>query len=377
MFGKTAAFAAIRGFSFVHGQVIQQAVDRPKCRNDIGSAVLATMRRMNVAAFPQNYEIYYEALTNPNSELAGDLAELGMRPAQKQLDEIGARHMNRQDSGVVADAHGAISTKLDEILALLKSEQRSLETYGRLLDETSSGLGSRENVSRDFLKKIISLMATATDTTIDHGRKIATSMSDKSSELQEVREKLEKYKKLAEVDALTQLQNRRAFDKAMAGIFDDRRKSMLSALVLADVDRFKPVNDRHGHPVGDRILQIVGGIFGSMASPSVMVARTGGEEFALVTEGLGEDAVARLAEELRARIEKTPFVNVANGTNYGPITLSFGLCMASEADGPDDLYVKADRALYASKSNGRNRITRFSNLAEGAFTKNWLLYRRE
>jgi diguanylate cyclase len=377
MFRKTAVDAAIWGFSVVHAQTIQQSTDHTSSPADIGSAVIATMRRMNVAALPQNYEIYYEALSNPHCELADDLAELGTRPIQRQLDEIGARHLHRQDAGVVADAHGAISDKLDEILALLKSEQRSLETYGRLLDETSNGLGNRENVSRDFLKKVISLMATATDTTIDHGRKIATSMSDKSSELQEVKEKLEKYKKLAEIDALTQLQNRRAFDKAIAGIFDDRRKSMLSALVLADIDRFKPVNDRHGHPVGDRILQIVGGIFTSVASSSVMVARTGGEEFALVTEGLSEDAVARLAEELRARVEKTPFVNVANGTNYGPITLSFGLCMASEADGPDDLYVKADRALYSSKSNGRNCITRFSNLAEGAFTKNWLLYRRE
>ena len=73
---------------------------------------------------------------------------------------------------------------------------------------------------------------------------------------------------------------------------------------------------------------------------------------------------------------EAPFVNVAKGTNYGPITLSLGICMATQAQNPDDLYAKADRALYASKSAGRNRATRFSSLSEGSFVKNWLLYRR-
>ncbi len=335
------------------------------------------MSRLGVPALPQNYELFYETLAAPDGELAAAVAALGTNPTQKHLDDIARKHFGRQSTSIMEEAHQEISGKLDEILALLKREQSSLEKYGRLLGEASNGLDGRTDVSREFLQRIAALMSAATDTTIDQGRRTVSSMHDKSSELAEVRAKLEQYKKLAEVDSLTQLSNRRAFDNAMARLFDDKRRVLFAGLILADIDSFKPVNDRYGHPVGDRILQIVAGVFASRVRANVLAARTGGEEFALIVDGTNEEAAARLGEEIRLAVEQTPFVNVANGTNYGPITISFGLCMAAEAEGPDDLYVKADRALYASKAAGRNRLTRFSSLAEGKFTKNWLLYRRD
>jgi diguanylate cyclase len=356
---------------------IQPSTTGAKRHTDLASSIAATMRRMQVSALPRNYEIFYEALTNPNSELADALAALGTPPPQKKLDALADEFLGRQQESVVADVHGEIMRRLEEIIQLLRKEQSALEKYGRLLDETSSGLSGREVVSREFLQRVACLMTTATDTTIDHGRKIASSMNDKSSELAEVKQKLEAYKKLADTDALTRLNNRRSFDREIASIYDDKRKMLFSCLILADIDRFKPINDKHGHPVGDRILQIVAGIFASRTGRQVFVARTGGEEFALILEGFTEDSATKMADEIRAAVENTPFVNVTNGANYGPITVSFGLCMASEAEGPDDLYIKADRALYASKSSGRNRVTRFSQLAGGSFVKNWFLYRNE
>ena len=193
--------------------------------------------------------------------------------------------------------------------------------------------------------------------------------------MREVKSKLEEYRRLAETDALTQLQNRRAFDQAIAGMYDSNRGIAFGALILADIDSFKSVNDRFGHPVGDRIIQIVASIMRSTVKERTFVARTGGEEFAVILEGSGEEATARLAEEIRQAVMEAPFVNVAKGTNYGPITISLGICMATQAQSPEDLYVKADRALYASKSAGRNRVTRFSALSASNFAKNWLIYR--
>lgn len=345
---------------------------------DLGNAALATMRRSGVLSLPQNYEIYYGALSDPASSLAAALAALGLRPTQNQLDGLAATHFGRTNaSELVEEAQVQIGFKLDEILGLLRQERNSLERYGRLLDETSNGLANRQILSRDFMERVVDLMAKATDSTLAQGRQIASSMDAKSEELTEVKAKLEEYRKLAEVDALTQLGNRRAFDRSIARVYDDKRKVMFSALILADIDRFKPVNDRHGHPVGDRILQIVAGIMQSRMRPNIFLARTGGEEFAIIVDGATEESASRLADDIRQAVEQTPFVNVTNGTDYGPITLSFGLCMAAEADGPHDLYVKADRALYASKSAGRNRVTRFSSLAQGDFSKNWMLYRRD
>ena len=346
-------------------------------RSDAATTVILTMRQLAVAGLPRNYELFYEAVTNGNRELTDALSLLGARPSQRQLDTVARKFLTRKDDGAVDEAHDTISGKLDEILRLLKRERNSMETYGQILGETSSGLSGRQTISREFLDKIIQVTAAATRSSIETRSHVVSAISDKSSELQAVKSTLEEYKRLADTDALTQLQNRRAFDRVISGIYDNNRSIAFSALLLADIDRFKTVNDRFGHPVGDRIIQIVANIIRSTVKDGVFVARTGGEEFAIALEGSGEDATYRIAEDIRQAIMDAPFVNVANGTNYGPITLSLGTCMATQAQGPDDLYMKADRALYASKAAGRNRVTRFSALSDGGLSKSWQLYSRD
>ncbi|WP_235897780.1 GGDEF domain-containing protein [Neoaquamicrobium microcysteis] len=344
-------------------------------RPDTATTVVLTMRQLGIVPLPRNYELFYEAVTTGNRELTDALSALGGRPTQKQIDEVAHRFLNRGNEHAADEARDTISTKLDEILGLLKKERNSMETYGKILGETSNGLTGRQAITREFLEKIVSVTATATRTSIESQSNIVSSITDKSQELHEVKSKLEEYKRLADTDALTQIQNRRAFDRAVSAIYESNRGIAFGALILADIDSFKTVNDRFGHPVGDRIIQIVASIIRSTVKDGTFVARTGGEEFAVILEGSGEDATHRLADEIRQAIMEAPFVNVSNGTNYGPITVSLGICMATQARGPDDLYVKADRALYASKAAGRNRVTRFSSINEGAFSKSWLLYR--
>jgi diguanylate cyclase len=79
---------------------------------------------------------------------------------------------------------------------------------------------------------------------------------------------------------------------------------------------------------------------------------------------------------LRALIAETPFTNSQTRVSYGPITMSLGICMASDADGPEDLYAKADRALYRSKVAGRNQVTMHSKVVPQR-SKDWLLYKRD
>lgn len=335
------------------------------------------MRQLGVAGLPRNYELFYEAVTAGNKELTDALSALGARPMQKELDAIARKFLPRDNAWQIDDARESVMEKLSEIIALLKKDRSSMETYGKILGETSSGLQARPPLSREFLDRIVSVTAAATRSSIDNRNQIVSSISDKSSELQEMKSTLEEYKRLADSDALTQLHNRRAFDRVITGIYDSSRSVTFSALILADIDRFKLVNDRFGHPVGDRVIQIVAGIISSTVKDSTLVARTGGEEFAIILAGFGEDAVHRTAEEIRQAVMNAPFVNIANGANYGPVTVSLGICMAAQAKGPDDLYAKADRALYTSKAAGRNRVTKFSQLEDGGLLKNWLIYRKD
>ncbi|TKT69150.1 GGDEF domain-containing protein [Aquamicrobium sp. LC103] len=345
--------------------------------SDTATRVVSTMRRLGVAALPRNYELFYEAATGTNPKLAAAIAALGPRPSQQALDRVRGEFLAIADHRIVEDARETISARLDEILGLLRRDRSSMEAYGRILGETSDGLSRRGAMTREFLDRIVSVMANATTSSIESRTRLVGSMTDRSNELKAVKTKLEEYKRLADTDPLTQLANRRVFDEALARIYDSNRGVAFGALVLGDVDRFKQINDRFGHPVGDRVLQVVAGIIRSTVKEDILVARTGGEEFALVLSGRGEDATWRVAEEVRKAIEEAPFVNMANGVDYGPVTISLGTCMATQAQGAADLYDKADKALYASKNAGRNRVTRFSSLSEGDFSKDWLIYRKD
>ena len=356
---------------------MQPVAVQPDRNADIATNVVATMRQLGVLGLPRNYEIFYEALSGTNRELSLAVVSLSNRPTQEELDQIGRTFFAQHHGpGIVEQARDVLARELEEIALLLRSERSHIEKYGKILDETSSGLANRSLLSQDLLQKVASAMAIATNSTLDHGRQVATTLSDKTAELESVKSKLEEYKRLADTDPLTHIWNRRAFDKQITGIYTSNRGILFNALILADIDHFKDINDRYGHPVGDKIIQIIAEIFQTSIREDMFVARTGGEEFALIIEGASEDATYEIAERIRALIEQTPFTSSQTGTNYGTVTVSMGICMASEAEGPEDLYTKADRALYRSKVSGRNRVTRHSTMA-GRAGKSWLLYKKD
>ena len=160
-----------------------------------------------------------------------------------------------------------------------------------------------------------------------------------------VRKELDEYKRIANTDSLTRLSNRRAFDDRLANVFDNPMTKPVTALVLADIDHFKTINDTYGHPVGDKILATVASVIRSNVRRDVFVARTGGEEFALIIEGNTTDEVTAICERIRRTLEATPFKNSRTRIDYGPVTISLGICMGSEAADPGELNNPIPRSI--------------------------------
>lgn len=161
---------------------------------------------------------------------------------------------------------------------------------------------------------------------------------------------------LAASDALTGLPNRRAADEAFKRMAAHAGRSVtpLTAILL-DLDRFKSVNDRYGHESGDRALALVGSIIQSTIRASDFAARFGGEEFLVLLPDADRDAAMVVAEKLRTEIEHAELAGV------GSISASLGLAaLPMDAIEPDELLRKADRALYAAKESGRNRVHAFT-----------------
>jgi diguanylate cyclase (GGDEF)-like protein/PAS domain S-box-containing protein len=166
-------------------------------------------------------------------------------------------------------------------------------------------------------------------------------------------------KALATTDSLTGLYNHRAFQERLAEEFQRycRYGAPLSVMLL-DVDHFKQFNDRFGHPAGDQVLKKVAQRIQSNLRKVDFVARYGGEEFVVILPETGEEGAQSAAEHVRCAIEAADWEQRA-------ITVSIGLSTASvRTETQAALIDEADRALYVSKSFGRNRITH-NNTLEG------------
>jgi diguanylate cyclase len=333
------------------------------------------MRSMGVAPIPRNYELFYEAYIGSNPALTRDLAALGNQANQDELDVLGAQHFNHGPGRVFDDAHTRITAELESVLRVLRQEQASLESYNRLLGETYNRITSKNTSSADLIQNALHLLTEATGDTMAHGERTVENVVQRSNEMDQVRRELDEYKRIANTDSLTRLSNRRAFDDRLASVYNNPAMRPITALVLADIDNFKKINDTYGHPVGDKILATVASVIRANVRRDVFVARTGGEEFALIIEGNTADEVMGTAERIRRTLEATPFKNSRTRINYGPVTVSVGICMASSAEDAGDLYHKTDVALYGAKNSGRNCSILFTDGMQKEFTKSWLLYK--
>lgn len=160
-----------------------------------------------------------------------------------------------------------------------------------------------------------------------------------------LRQANEELLRLSSEDALTQLPNRRAFDSALGATCGQ------AALLIIDVDHFKAINDRHGHPAGDDCLRRIAALIAACAREvDSLPARIGGEEFAVLLRGGDLAAALQMAEAIRFAVLRADWVGLGLAGQVVTVSIGVGLGDAGH------LQAAADRALYAAKRLGRNRV---------------------
>jgi diguanylate cyclase (GGDEF)-like protein len=205
----------------------------------------------------------------------------------------------------------------------------------------------------------------------------AEEMDKKNRELTETRRQLEHrnrdLERISALDTLTQIANRRRFDTVLRQEWrrSARDESSLS-LVFCDIDYFKRFNDTYGHQAGDECLvRVAQAMEETLNRPADLVARYGGEEFIALLVDTGLEGARMLAERMRSRVEALKVEHRASGV-ASHLTVSLGVAsvVPRAAVRPEDLVDLADRALYAAKEGGRNRVTTADQLpAESPGTK--------
>lgn len=327
---------------------------------DPASTVITKMREQGISSLPRNYALVYEFLNSSDAAFIREFGVLGRRPTQSQLDAIGKKFLpHHHGITVVEETRERVSDEIRGLIRLYRQDQAARRQYSNLLDKTSSRMSAKSAPGPVGVDALVDVLSSATGDTLEKAEAFVRQMVVRASEMAQVRSELEEYKRLATIDTITGLSNRRAFDERLSGIYKDPSGIPHHALLVADIDHFKKFNDTYGHQVGDRVLSAVAGVMKSALGDEAFVARTGGEEFAIVLDGVTVDIATGIADRIRLVVEKTPLKDHSGGRDCGRITITFGLCMASDAAGPEDLYGNADMALYAAKNNGRNQIRTF------------------
>ena len=169
----------------------------------------------------------------------------------------------------------------------------------------------------------------------------------------------EKLNRMATVDGLTGIANRRAFQLGLGSMLSraDRHGAPLT-LILCDIDLFKQINDRFGHPFGDEVLQQVAKLFACVVRSNDLAARIGGEEFAVLLENTDHEGAWKVAERLRQLVEG---LQLRCANTAAPVSISLGIAVYPEdATLKERLVDCADQALYRAKAAGRNCTIAYS-----------------
>lgn len=265
-------------------------------------------------------------------------------------------------------AKGQLRPALDGLYALLKAERGAMPP--KLHRSITRELYAIHKACGDYREALAAL-----EQLVELERQIAKDMQTLQNEVLVIREEVSKAQELAEraqrdamrerekageleraahEDALTGLHNRRHADAMLQTLAESaRHDGRPLVLAMADVDHFKRINDEYGHAVGDRVLQQLALLLRQGLRGADLLARIGGEEFLIALLNMGTTRAQEVCERLRQSVAAHEWDALAPGLR---VTVSIGVAAADEAVDAQRMFERADRALYAAKKGGRNRI---------------------
>lgn len=211
--------------------------------------------------------------------------------------------------------------------------------------------------SADALREIVKFLVGISTKALNDTQKLQSNLTEAQVQTNALKQRLAAAERLASVDSLTGVANRRHFQSYLEqAVAESHERYRPLSLIILDIDHFKKVNDTFGHANGDAVIQQTAEVMTKSVRPTDFVARFGGEEFALILKNTPTGNALEVAERIRAKIAATRFVSPSTGKDIGPITASLGLAEIIDGEAPAKLIERADHQLYRAKSNGRNRV---------------------
>jgi diguanylate cyclase len=255
----------------------------------------------------------------------------------------------------VDEAGGRLAEELHGLLDLAQTHSRQNVAYSAALDAGQSKLAASR--SNDQIRAAIQFLVAANRQMLRASEDYEAKLTDSRDQIASLRTALAESQEMTRRDSLTNAYSRRHFDETLSRLV---RKSDAStaplSLIIADIDHFKMINDTFGHPVGDEVLRKVSELLVANTTGHDSVARYGGEEFAIILPETSGAGAARLAEQIRQKLQAKKWAIKGEAT-VGAITASFGVAELEFGETAEALVRRADAKLYQSKAAGRNKVS--------------------
>lgn len=320
------------------------------------------LERIGTFLLDNDLEITSANLGFANAALSGRNERLAQKLVAR---EISGKPISQQWIDKTLRLDESLADQLRDIDALMDSFEALMGRFANTADSACEATASYSDALGRQVSEVEQLADGAeanalqqlSRAMLERMHQIDSAMKESRAETEDLCESLARARREAEVDHLTGLPNRRAFERR----FTDASKAASEtgealSVAFCDIDHFKKVNDTHGHEAGDRVLRAVSDILREAASSDCFVARHGGEEFALLFRGSPkEDAWSKL-EGVRRILAKRRFRNRETDQSFGQITFSAGIAEIGDAEDPRSALARADEALYRAKGEGRNRV---------------------
>lgn len=331
---------------------------RERSTRDVYARIGAFLSAQRLAPDPANYTFAYRVFAEPNGPLAAAVERLvdgGVRLTRADIDSIGAT------TGAPArPANEAAPPTAAATQAIAAATQGHVESFNELVGSLSA---ETAGFGRDLAASAGRIRDTAGAAPVEEVLGLIQAMVDRVTEAEgrleaarheatDLRARLAEAQDHARRDPLTDLPNRRAFEEAFAA-----RAAAGAAISIAivDVDHFKTINDRFGHGVGDRVLKAIAAGLAKGCTDHV-VARLGGEEFAILFADCTAAAALALLDEARQQAADRRFRLRETDSPIGSVTFSAGIVVRQPGEALTACLSRADALLYSAKAAGRNRV---------------------
>lgn len=316
--------------------------------------VLPLMARQSAAYHPVSYSLWYEhvaGLNPPLSELLSTRLQSNEPLTEEEVYRLHARFISARDAQMLEHLQQQLRQLLEDTAETAALAGEDTGRFRQRLEQGRSEL--TEAVNLQGMHYVITQLVGDTARMQASARAVSQRLEASAREVTALKEQLQQSRTEALLDPLCGLKNRRGFERAAEEIGGELAHV---ALLLADIDHFKQLNDTYGHLLGDKVLRSIAQTMQSNIKGRDVAARIGGEEFAILLPETTLSGAQALAEQLRVAVARGRIHTGQGKDVVGSVTLSIGITVGQPGDTLDSLMRRADAGLYSAKRAGRNRV---------------------